>query len=1321
MVKVFGGDWVPRNAFDTTTSLVGSRDGGTSWVENSDSSRRIICVFNTPKEFDTIIINNDHTSGVTNGTGVKDIVITITEDTYTNSTYNAAVTNGTVIFDGVVQPHISSNTRDDQEFSMVEGTGWEKLYEPITTFSGLSDTPSSYDEGKYLRATASGTEWAAISGVLLSDGSVELAGNLLPEMTGSSGIISARNIGSPTQRFDNVYTQDVYVGAGSLYVNGKKVLEDVSDTIIVRTDADQDLKIQTLGTGDTLIESENEINLIADGGVEVTVPSTNPTKHMNFTNQSAGGNITFTSTGANSQVQFSAVDEIDFTAPVVDVNSDMNVSGNFVLGGQPLVNDFYTTSEVDALIATVSGAAGASTFLDLTDTPATYSGAEGKYLRATASGTEWATVSGGSAGASTFLDLTDTPETYSGGTFEYTDTNTKFLLQSDTTNNSTTFTDSSASGHTINVYGDTKHSTTEKKIGLTSIYFDGTGDYIETDDSTDWDFGSENFCIEYWIAPSKNGIYYFGWYNGEAWYDFSRMIIINFIPSSDGKLYCDIGGPDIRMISTTVIPTNGTWTHVAITRSSSTFRLFINGTQEDTDTSSSSLNNITAGLSIGKFNANPGITETEWLQGYMDEIRVVKGSSIYTSNFTPSTTHFSVGGYTGPYARTQFLTINETSNGLEFQDLPNNFIDLDDTPATYSGTEGFYVQSTGSGIQWSEISTPPSTLLDLTDTPSTYSGTSGQYMVSTGSGIEFTDIDLVESDFKAYELINEWSVSSAALDVTISGLTGDTDDIIVLEYFGIAAGDVTQLLVRFNDDTTSNYQGGYIGESNDVTTAYWNDSTETSLPINYAPAGSTWAGDAKFYLKSGRKRSVVSKNSSSDTTDATYHGLNYWGTWNNTASEVISMRIFTANVTTATLRAYKFKKVSIPVKPASLTESTFKAYEQLAEYNLSAQNLDVTISGINGDTDDVIVIEVNNCEFASGTGSNDGLIIRLNNDSDNNYTWNSIYTDGSNITAGSTTTSYIPGATGNRQSVGAKTEIYLKSGKYRIFRTFNSIYNSSNTDATMYERGGYWANSVDEVTTISLYSDWDVTGTIRVYKFKKVALPTVETEANLYRGKQSIKVKWNSNSSFDCLPGNVEIGGTLYNIASTINKSTSSLTASTWYYVYVNPPSTGISLAAANIEYSTTAPTQNTTLMGQYNGSKRCIGAFYSNGSSNIVEFHLANRGIIMEEDTSSITQSTSDWYTATNSVPLWSDGVGKFEVWSQSGLQNSPLRVRVYGSSGDGISIGYVRPSDDQDSVAIIDFPYDTSGRVDYYTGGNSGDFETFGFVLPDDIYTGV
>lgn len=56
-------------------------------------------------------------------------------------------------------------------------------------------------------------------------------------------------------------------------------------------------------------------------------------------------------------------------------------------------------------------------FLDLPDTPYTYE--EGKYLRSTSSGTEWAAVSGGSSDVQSFLDLMDTPTTFSGAGGKY--------------------------------------------------------------------------------------------------------------------------------------------------------------------------------------------------------------------------------------------------------------------------------------------------------------------------------------------------------------------------------------------------------------------------------------------------------------------------------------------------------------------------------------------------------------------------------------------------------------------------------------------------------------------------------------------------------------------------------------------------------------------------------------------------------------------------------------------------------------------------------------------------------------------------------------
>ena len=64
-----------------------------------------------------------------------------------------------------------------------------------------------------------------------------------------------------------------------------------------------------------------------------------------------------------------------------------------------------------------------TTFIGSTDTPATFSGAQGKYLKVNSgeNGLEFTTISGGSgsSGSQTFTDLTDTPTTYLGSEDKY--------------------------------------------------------------------------------------------------------------------------------------------------------------------------------------------------------------------------------------------------------------------------------------------------------------------------------------------------------------------------------------------------------------------------------------------------------------------------------------------------------------------------------------------------------------------------------------------------------------------------------------------------------------------------------------------------------------------------------------------------------------------------------------------------------------------------------------------------------------------------------------------------------------------------------------
>jgi hypothetical protein len=92
--------------------------------------------------------------------------------------------------------------------------------------------------------------------------------------------------------------------------------------------------------------------------------------------------------------------------------------------------------------------------------------------------------------------------------------------------------------------------------------------------------------------------------------------------------------PNQPVASSTTVSLN-TWTHIAITRSGSTWRCFVNGTLEATATAAVTLYTGTGLISSG---ANP--VGDNSLTGYIDELRITKGYARYTATFTPPTAAF---------------------------------------------------------------------------------------------------------------------------------------------------------------------------------------------------------------------------------------------------------------------------------------------------------------------------------------------------------------------------------------------------------------------------------------------------------------------------------------------------------------------------------------------------------------------------------------------------------------------------------------------------------------------------------------------------------
>jgi hypothetical protein len=182
---------------------------------------------------------------------------------------------------------------------------------------------------------------------------IKTFGHILPDMTtGASGTVSAHDIGSPTAKIRNIYAHDAYIDAGSLYVNNKKVIEDDMEVITISTDEDQHVRVKTTGDGNVYLDSQDEVHIDAEGGVQVVVPSDHSTKHMNFTNESVNGNITFSADGTGGSVQFTAVDDIDFTSTggEIKLNGTVNLGSATVDHGalSGLNDDDHTQYHTDA-------------------------------------------------------------------------------------------------------------------------------------------------------------------------------------------------------------------------------------------------------------------------------------------------------------------------------------------------------------------------------------------------------------------------------------------------------------------------------------------------------------------------------------------------------------------------------------------------------------------------------------------------------------------------------------------------------------------------------------------------------------------------------------------------------------------------------------------------------------------------------------------------------------------------------------------------------------------------------------------------------------
>ena len=205
------------------------------------------------------------------------------------------------------------------------------------------------------------------------------------------------------------------------------------------------------------------------------------------------------------------------------------------------------------------------------------------------------------------------------------------LLHMNGTNTSTTFTDSGPLVKTTTPTGNAQLSTTNPKFGSASGLFDGTGDILSEDGSAVFAFGTGNFTIECWVNQAALGVRYFIYDGRPA----ATTGAYPQIEKTTGNVIIYVANAATQITGTTALATN-TWYHVAVCRSGTNTRLFINGTQEGS-TYSDSTTYLNPG-SRPQISNNGNSGGNSW-NGNIDEFRVTTAAR-YTGNFTAPTAEF---------------------------------------------------------------------------------------------------------------------------------------------------------------------------------------------------------------------------------------------------------------------------------------------------------------------------------------------------------------------------------------------------------------------------------------------------------------------------------------------------------------------------------------------------------------------------------------------------------------------------------------------------------------------------------------------------------
>ena len=192
-----------------------------------------------------------------------------------------------------------------------------------------------------------------------------------------------------------------------------------------------------------------------------------------------------------------------------------------------------------------------------------------------------------------------------------------------------------------------------------SGYFNGTSAYLTVPSNAAFAYGTGDFTIEFWVYPTNfTGLQVIFEQRSGTTTSATPTIYIN-----SGTLSYYVNGAD-RIVGASLSIL--TWSHIAVSRSGTSTKMFINGGQTGS-TYSDATSYITSPVRIaGGYDATANLYA---FYGYLSNVRAVKGTALYTTNFAPSAAPLTAIANTSLLALQNSLTNDASTNNFT---LTNN-------------------------------------------------------------------------------------------------------------------------------------------------------------------------------------------------------------------------------------------------------------------------------------------------------------------------------------------------------------------------------------------------------------------------------------------------------------------------------------------------------------------------------------------------------------------------------------------------------------------------------------------------------------------------